>query len=58
MSTKKEEAEALDRAWQFLLDLGSGQYRVESISKLRSDARQIAKHYPLAISERWEGGWD
>lgn len=58
MSTKKEEAEALDRAWRFLLDLGSGRYRVESISKLRSDARQIARHFPLAASQRWEGGWD
>lgn len=56
VSTQEQEAYALDRAWRFLLDLSSGDYRVEGIKKLRQDARDIARHYPLAAGTRWKGG--
>lgn len=55
MSTRAQEARALDDAWRFLLDLSSGNYRVESVTKLRTDARHLAKHYPLAAGARWMG---
>lgn len=55
MSTNDEEARALDEAWQFLLDLGSGRYPVKSVRALRAEARQVLRHYPLAAGTRWGG---
>lgn len=56
MSTRDQEARALDDAWRFLLDLSSGNYRFETVTKLREDARRVAKHYPLAVGYRWTTG--
>lgn len=44
MSTSDEEARALRRAYDFLLDIGSGRYKVTSIRELRAEARRILKH--------------
>lgn len=53
MSTTPEEARALERVRLFLLRLGSGAYRVDSITELRQDARNLVKHFPLAAGDRW-----
>lgn len=53
MSLPEQEAHSLDRASDFLLRLGSGEYKVTSIRALRKEARDILKHYPLAAGSRW-----
>lgn len=55
MSLPFEEARSLDAAFEFLCELSSGEYKVESIKKLRKDARTILRHYPLAAGPRWLG---
>lgn len=55
MSTRDEEARALDEAWRFLLRLSSGEFPVRPVKALRAEARRIVKHYPLAAGMRWEG---
>lgn len=53
MSTRDEEARALEAAWQFLLDISSGkEKRIPSDTRKR--ARDVVKHYPLAAGMRWE----
>lgn len=54
MSTRDEEARALDEAWRFLLRLSSGEFPVRPVKALRAEARRIVKHYPLAAGLRWE----
>ena len=53
MSTRDEEARALDNVWEFLLQLSSGEYKVTTITQLRKDARRLVRHYPLAAGFRW-----
>ena len=53
MSLPDQEANSLDAAWHFLLALSSGEKSIHSITELRLEARQIAKHYPLAAGSRW-----
>lgn len=53
MSMPDEEARALNDARTFLLHLGSGEYKVTSIRRLREDARTVLHHYPLAAGARW-----
>lgn len=47
MSTPDQEARALARVRDFMYDLGNGTYRVESITRLRADARDAMHHYPI-----------
>lgn len=54
MSTPDEEARALEAAWEFLLGLSSGRHPARPINELRTEARTIAKHYPLAAGLRWQ----
>jgi hypothetical protein len=52
MSLPREEARALDDAFQFLLDLSSGaEKRIPTVTRER--ARRVARHFPLAAGERW-----
>lgn len=52
MSLPREEANALDAAFQFLLDLSSGrEKRIPNATRKR--ARAVVKHYPLAAGQRW-----
>lgn len=52
MSLPTQEADALDAAFHFLLDLSSGkEKRIPAATRQR--AREIARHFPLAASERW-----
>lgn len=53
MSLPDEEANSLDAAWRFLLQLSSGEHPARPITALRTEARRIAKHYPLAAGSRW-----
>lgn len=53
MSLPEQEAEALRRAEDLLIRIGSGQYRVDSIRRLRADARAVLNHYPLDAAGRW-----
>ena len=53
MSTREQEARALEAAWVFLLGLSSGQHPARPIRDLRAEARAIAKHYPLMVGEQW-----
>lgn len=53
MSTRDEEARAIEAARTLLGQLSSGEYKVTSIRKLRADARQALRHFPLAASYRW-----
>ena len=53
MSTREQEARALEAAWVFLLALSSGQHPARPIRDLRAEARDIAKHYPLMVGEQW-----
>ncbi|MGO2113292.1 MAG: hypothetical protein ACTH31_16950 [Pseudoclavibacter sp.] len=48
MSAPDQEARALARVRDFMYDLGNGTYRVETITRLRADARAVMKHYPIA----------
>lgn len=47
MSTPDEEARAMERVRDFMYALGNGSYRVESITRLRADARDAMHHYPI-----------
>lgn len=53
MSTPDQEARALERARVLLLALSSGEHPARPIRDLRAEARDIAKHYPLLVGERW-----
>lgn len=53
MSLPEQEARALLRAQQFLLALSSGEHPARPIRDLRNEARDIARHYPLAAGTRW-----
>ena len=56
MSLPREEAAALDAAFEFLLALGSGRTKVTGrISEVRAEARSVLRHYPLAAGYRWLG---
>lgn len=72
MSTPDQEARALARVREFMYDLGNGTCRVESITRLRADARATMRHYPLTdshmsphqrqvlreVTEHWRGHID
>jgi hypothetical protein len=48
VSLVEQEQRATERAWRFLLDLGSGSKPVTgSVLALRAEARDIVKHFPL-----------
>lgn len=56
MSLPDEEQWALRQARRFLRCLGSGEYKVTTITALRQDARRILKHYPYLDPEVPEHG--
>lgn len=54
MSLPDQEARALDRAQQFLWDLGSGTQPINGhVREIRALARDISRHYPLAAGALW-----
>lgn len=53
MSLPEQEARALQRARWLLSGIGSGLYKITTITQLRADARDVMKHYPLDAEGRW-----
>lgn len=52
MSMPDEEARSLKMAFEFLLDLSSGEEkRIPSATRKR--AREVVRHYPLAAGDKW-----
>lgn len=47
MSLPEQEAYALRRAWEFLLGLSSGKVKLDRVTPVREEARDIVKHFPL-----------
>jgi hypothetical protein len=48
VSLPEQEQRATERAWRFLLDLGSGSTPVRgNVTALRAEARDISRHFPL-----------
>lgn len=47
MSLPEQEANATRRAWEFLLGLSSGEVKLDRVTPVRKEARDIVKHFPL-----------
>lgn len=53
MSLPDEEARSLEAVRDFMLRICSGEHPLRPVTRVREEARQLMRHYPLAAGERW-----
>ena len=53
MSTRDQQARALDDTYAFLLEVSSGRHPLRPIGDVRNQVRNLLNHWPLGSAHGW-----